>query len=132
MQTSKSFDWGHIVPPLRLTIRVLSVLWAVVLGYLQVRATMAHWQITGSPPEVLSSVFNALAFAGILLAVFWKEIGEIIGGLVTIGAVVVLTIVYGPSTLLPLGPFIVFSVLFIACGWYTRTQQSRSPTPTIA
>lgn len=69
------------------------------------------------------------AGVGLLVAIYWKGIGELIGGLVVLGAVAVFVVNGALNVGLQLGaltaiaPFALVGSLFVACGWYALAQR---------
>ncbi len=88
------------------------------------------------PPDVvLNAVLSIPLAAGLLLAIFWKGMGEVIGGLVIIGADVGLLValaMYGTGPVVVLILSAIVSLVFIACGWYTLAHRHPHATPLVA
>ncbi len=117
MQPSRSLDMGRIVNALRWTARVIGVVVVAFGGYWIVLGTSAF----GFTADPAAYVLDALIAIGLVVALFWKGIGEVAGGLALVIGAVWIIIMGG----LQLGaftaaaPFALVGALFIACGWYT-------------
>ena len=135
MQPSPSFDWGRVVTPTRWVARVIGAILIGILGFLVLLLLTKSMGGGISLDSITGYITWGLMFAGILIAVFWKGIGELAGGLATIvGAALTFAFVSIPNwgSLAVLSPFLIAGLLFIACGWYTLAQRSRHATPTTA
>lgn len=113
--------------PLRWVTRTLGVIVFAIYAFLvltfgQGRLEVGGWVLAGA------------IIVGLLLAIFWTGIGEVVGGLALVGGAVAIAFQGGLETgaLTAGAPFALVGVLFIACGWYTQAQRSRRATPTIA
>ncbi len=120
MQPSKPVGWGRVVTPLRWIARLGAgipyVLWAgFSLSY-----------NSGGGLDVQQWVILGILAVGLVLAVFWKGIGEIAGGLLLLGGGIGQGFLYLPPQLGAMAAGAVFAVpgiLFIAAGWYTLMHQ---------
>lgn len=130
MQSFTTFDWGRVAAPLRWVARALGIVSAGVLAFVVLLRVAAGYF---SLDPIIGYVTWGVVFVGILVAAFWKGIGEVVGGLVTVvGAVLTFAFVPNLGSLAVLAPFIIVGLVFIACSWYTQAQRSRRTTPTIA
>lgn len=120
MQPSTSFDMGRVVTSLRWTARVIGVAVVAFLGYWIIGGTVAF----GFTAGVASYVLDALIAIGLVVALFWTGIGEVVGGLALISGAIWIFIGGGLQlgALTAAAPFALVGALFIACGWYTLTR----------
>ncbi len=128
MQPSTSFDWGRVVTPLRWVAGIIAggafVIWVgfVILSNLGGESSQAI------PVNTVQVVVWGLYGIGLVAAVFWKGIGEIVGGLLLFGGAVVFIVAGVLEFGLQLGaltavaPFAAPGLLFIVCGWYTLAK----------
>lgn len=129
MQPSKTFDWGHMVTPLRWIARIVAggayIIWLA--------ASLGH--AFGAIPDFWQWVTLSVLGVGLVLAIPWKGIGEIIGGLLLVGAGTGMGFLYLPPQMGELMAGAVFAVpglLFIACGWYTLAHHQPHATHRMA
>ncbi len=125
MQSSAPFDWGRWVTPARWAAAVLGIGWVAIVESLAIAASVAHGAAWFS--DVWQTVMWGVIIVGLLVALFWRRIGEIIGGLALIGGWIWFAAYGGWGALVIAAPLASAGVLFIACGWYTLTQR-RHPT----
>lgn len=126
MQPSTKFDWGRVVTPLRWIARVVGVLWAAFLG-----ALLLLFLVRGAELNVgVQWVAAGVAIVGLVAAIVWMGVGEIVGGLALIGAGLWFAanggFEFGAFTFA--APILLPGLLFIACGWYTLAH-GRHRTP---
>ncbi len=138
MQPTTSFDWGRVVAPARWVAKVVS---AVIIAF---GGFMLTWYIgsqntalTSLPQQVvLNAALGVLLAAGLLLAVLWQGMGEVIGGLLVIGVDVGFLVgppLYGElPPLVAIIPSAIVSLVFVACGWYTLAHRHPSAAHTTA
>lgn len=129
MQQSTTFDWGRVVTPLRWIAQVLGVGAALLFGLLLFSVWFSG-EVTWDASQFMLAGIAGVTGVGLLVAIFWKGIGELIGGLVILGAGVVFVVNGALNVGLQLGaltaiaPFALVGALFVACGWYTLAQRS--------
>ncbi len=138
MQPTTSFDWGRVVAPARWVAKVVSGVIIAFGGFVLILAIgMQNTALTSLPQEMVFTVaLSVLLFVGLLLAIFRQGMGEVIGGLLVIGADVGFLVgspLYGvlPPLVLII-PSAIVSLVFIACGWYTLAHRHQSAAPTTA
>lgn len=135
MRPSPSFDWERALTPARWVAGIVGggalVIWAgtsilYVLG--------AFGAMTAAAPSAMQYLLWGVLGVGLILALFWKGIGEAIGGLALIGGAVWVAanggFEFGAITAAT--PFALAGALFIACGWYRLAQRNRRATHAMA
>lgn len=126
MQPSRGLDWGRVVTPLRWFVRIFAggayILWLA--------ASAGH--AFGAIPDSWQWVTLGVLGAGLILAIFWTGIGEIIGGLALLGAGIGMGFRYLPPQTGELAAGAIFAVpgvLFIVCGWYMLAHPRAGSQP---
>jgi hypothetical protein len=120
MQPSVGFDWGRVVTPFRWFARIVGggayVLWLA--------ASLGH--AFGSSLDTVGWLIMGVLGAGLALAVPWKGIGEVVGGLLLVGGGLWVGFKYLPPQTGELAAgafFFIPGLLFILCGWYALAQR---------
>lgn len=121
MQPTASFDWGRAVTPARWVARVVGILWAVFLG-----ALLLLFLVRGADLNVgVSWIAAVVAIVGLVTAIVWLGVGEVVGGLLLIGSGLWFAsnggFEFGAFAFA--GPILLPGLLFIASGWYTLAHQ---------
>jgi hypothetical protein len=126
MQESTPSDWEREVTPVRWAARLLSIGAVVFEGY-----WVASTVRTGFSLEVVLAVVLSLLGVGLLIAVVWIGIGEVLGGIAlvfgSVGLAFLDTIgcgIFSVGVAIAVG-----GALFIVSGWYTLVHRPH-PTPT--
>ncbi|HEX5157872.1 MAG TPA: hypothetical protein VFW17_11715 [Ktedonobacterales bacterium] len=129
MKSSNSSSWEHVVTVVRWFARILAIVAGVSFAALAfsgaINYGVANW---------LPWVLYGLLGVGLLVLIFWKGIGEVVGGLVLVGIAAWLFVAgrFDLNGLVLFGPLALGGVLFIACGWYALAQRSRRATQVMA
>lgn len=122
MQPTRSFDWRLVIEGARLVARILGITIGGFLGFWALSSAFnggADW--TGW----LSAVLYSLPLIIVVAAIFWKGIGEVVGGLALVGIAVWMFVPAGPIFS---GAVALAGLLLVACGWYTLVQQRHQVT----
>ncbi len=123
MQPPTSYDWSRALTPARWFASIVAggafVVW---VGF------MILWNLGGGSESIAITdtqfVIWGLLGVGLVVAIAWKGIGEVVGGLAIIGGAVgmVFDANWGIVPLVASVAFAAPGLLFIACGWYTLAK----------
>ncbi len=130
MKPSPTFEWERLVAPARWVAGVLGIGWVAVVGFLAIGFTSASGAWFA---DVWQTVMWGLIIVGLIAALFWRRIGEIIGGLALIGGWIWFAAngQFGWGAFLIAAPLALAGLLFLASGWYTLAQRRyRTPQAT--
>ena len=111
-------------PPLTLLrwfARALGIAWIVLYGGFEL--SMVSGNITAL--DARQYLILGLIGVGVLVAIFWPGIGEVIGGLACVGSATAVIAIYPWLGLLAAAPFALVGLLFIICGWYALARERR-------
>ncbi len=120
MRPSTTHTAGLALTLLRWFARALGIAWIVLYGGFEF--SMVSGNITALDTGKYVSL--GLIGVGVIVAIFWTGIGEVIGGLACMGGTAVLVAIY-PWLGLLAAPFALVGVLFIVCGWYALARDRR-------
>lgn len=123
MQSSTPFDWGRVVIPLRWAARIVAVAYGGFLGVVALAFMIGEGSPTTLSSNFLPIVLYGILGVGLVIAVFWKGIGEVVGGLAAVAAVAAIVLLQGVGAMLFHLPFVLTGLAFIVCGWYTLAHQ---------
>ncbi|HEU5440343.1 MAG TPA: hypothetical protein VFU88_13715 [Ktedonobacterales bacterium] len=124
--TSRSFDWSRVVEGARLVARLLGIIVGGFLGFWALSSAI-NGTISGGAEWTgwLSAVLYSLPLVIVVAAIFWKGIGEVVGGLALVAIAVWMFVPAGPIFS---GAVALAGLLLVACGWYTLVQQRHHVT----
>ncbi len=138
MQPSMPFDWGRVITPLRWAARIVAVgygeFWAAVMLVVLVGEGSGPTSFPAWVPFMLYGILSV----GLVIAIFWTGIGEVVGGLTAVAAAAAVAamaasvLTQGAGAILFHLPFVLTGLAFIACGWYTLEHQHPHTTPRAA
>ncbi len=79
-----------------------------------------------TPIDPMYYVSLGVIVVGVAVAVFWKGLGEVVGGLALVGVGIWAAISSGtgPRPIISAVVYALAGLLFIACGWYTLAHRS--------
>lgn len=109
---------------LRWATNVISLIMIGLFGYAIVHDSF----VIGATTGVGQRVFYGLIGVGVLLAVFWKGMGELVGAMALLGGALWLLSLtgYSPGALTGIAPFALVGALFFVCG---LSELFREPQP---
>lgn len=112
---------------LRLAVRLLGLVVTALFGY----AIAQGFFFVGATTPIQQSVLYGLVGVSVLLAVFWKGMGELAGGLaLVIAALWALSLTgYASGALTGVEPFALVGVVFFVCG---LSELFQAPQPAFA
>lgn len=118
MRPPTTHSAGPALTVLRWFARALGIAWIVLYGGFEF--SMVSGNITAL--DAGKYVILGLIGVGVLVAIFWTGIGEVIGGLACVGGAVVFVAIY-PWLGLLAAPFALVGLLFIVCGGYSLARE---------